>query len=188
VIRYYPKNRVLTDQVTTGEEFESRNQSYSGPYYVDHRGRAFAGATPWALPISVPLTRVGLNQESRPPVDLTNQIPHYPAPTATDYARGFFYRYFLKKGNRIQDIIECSRETYREYESTRGAQTSTAYQAFDIFWKLTGPEKDIRTGKYVTAGILDTNRRIVERTDKVYPGFKNYIGEEYLKYSLPTSK
>jgi hypothetical protein len=57
-----------------------------------------------------------------------------------------------------------------------------------IFWKLTGPLNFVRLSQYNTrAGIIDTNKRLVENLDKTMLGMVEFIDGEYDKYARPTT-
>jgi hypothetical protein len=38
----------------------------------------------------------------------------------------------------------------------------------------------------VRAGIIDTNKRLVENANKTFLGIKDFIGDDYAKFSRPT--
>jgi hypothetical protein len=60
-------------------------------------------------------------------------------------------------------------------------------QIVEILWKLTGPLRNKRISQYDTrAGIIDTNQRLIENANKTFVGLKEFIGEDYSKFSRPT--
>ena len=62
------------------------------------------------------------------------------------------------------------------------------YQAIDVFWQITGPLRDDRKDKqYKIAGIIDTNKRLIESKDKAFRGLIEFIGEKYDKFARPTA-
>jgi hypothetical protein len=63
------------------------------------------------------------------------------------------------------------------------------YQAIGLFWKLTGPLNQKRVSQYdIRAGIIDTNKRLVEDMNKSFLGIKEFIGEKYDQFAKPTEK
>jgi hypothetical protein len=61
------------------------------------------------------------------------------------------------------------------------------WQEIELFWKLTGPLNQKRVSQYdVRAGIIDTNKRLVENANKTFLGIKDFIGDDYAKFSRPT--
>lgn len=218
MIRYYPKNRIITNQVTTGGEFTIKGEEYRGSYYKTFDGKFFTGSDPFDSNANVKLTpietasnlsvstgkfdldavlsyeqikNVSLAQ-GEPDTDaygvvLKELTPYYPQPTQEDYERGYFLRYFAKKVNESSNIIEISKENYDTMRNRKSRLQDYLYQVIDLFWKLTGPLKDDRVNKqYPVAGIIDTNKRLVETKDKTFPGLKTYIGEEYSKFAVPS--
>lgn len=62
------------------------------------------------------------------------------------------------------------------------------YQIESMLWKLTGPLETVRLSQYdIRAGIIDTNKRLVETIDARFLGLKAFIGEQYSKFARPTS-
>jgi len=60
-------------------------------------------------------------------------------------------------------------------------------QIVSIQWKLTGPLNSIRISQYdVRAGIIDTNKRLVEAANPNFFGLVEFIGGNYSKYAKPT--
>lgn len=186
-VRYYPKNRIKTNLQTRGGEFLLNGVEYSGLYYITYDQKAYTGATPYSANANLPLVPIGgLDVISRTTTSLSLQelTPYYPKPTDSDYATGYFYRYFGKRANQPGSIVEISRDNFLNIRSRNIQENDYLYQVFDILWKLTGPRYNDRKNKqYVVAGVYDTNKRIVESQNKVYPGLKEYIGEDYTKFA-----
>ena len=210
MIKYYPKNRITTDLYTKGNEFSLNDKPYIGAYYRTYNGKTFAGRNPVVGSseelVSIP-DSILLNNNNRKSTIVVNNITekytqnpntnilqsfeipsqHYPIPNDNDYTRGYFMRYFAKKRNEIGYLIEISKETYLSLLNKDSIYDYVTYQAIDIFWQLTGPLKDTRENRqYKVAGIIDTNKRIVETNDKNFRGLIEYIGGQYDKYSRQT--
>ena len=141
-MRYYPLNRVKTNQRTSGGEFTLNGVEYSGPYYETYNGQVFSGADPVQGP-SQPLARIQLeltrtlketnatsnnlvtSQESniydninpklQPIKAFLTPQPYFPQPTDTDSKRGSIIRYFAKKRDRAGYVFEINKETIRQY-------------------------------------------------------------------------
>jgi len=114
---------------------------------------------------------------------LKELVPYYPQPTEQDYTRGYFIRYFGRKVNGKPDIVEITKENHDIMKNRKTSLKDYMYQVVDVFWKLTGPLRDDRVNKqYPIAGIVDTNKRIVEAKDKEFGGLKAYINENYTKF------
>lgn len=198
MIRYYPANRVKTSQITTGGTLNYQGQEYVGYYYETFDGKTFSGKTPSDPDGNQPLTPTDevdsrssiVNAESAgkdPNLQLNYLTPYYPKPTPEEYARGYFIRYFAKKVNSQESIIEISKENYAKMKESRVSLEDYLYQVTDLFWQISGPLYDDRVNKqYPVAGIVNTNKRLVENKNKTFPGIKAYIGEEYTKYAVPS--
>lgn len=218
MIRYYPKNRLTTNQVTDGGDYLINGRPYKGPYYLTFEGRAFTGKDPYDNNANIPLQKIEagsnasvtaglLNREailaydqikaieeaqgeagpSKQQLLLKELVPYYPQPTEEDYSRGYFIRFFARKVNGKPDIIEISKENHDIMKDRKSSLKDYMYQVTDLFWKLTGPLRDNRVSKqYPVAGIVDTNKRLVEAKDKEFGGIKTYIAENYTKFSRPS--
>jgi hypothetical protein len=207
MLRYYPSFKIIENQSTSGGEFTLNGKPYKGKYYRTYDNRAFTGTSPETGP-SQQLNKIiryqnapGLNNANLSDKDKTNlaaksgvstRIPgkpnsFYPNPTEEDYARGYIIRYFTKKENEKGFIIEISKDEYNNITNGTADYDITLYQVTQIFWKITGPLKSFRTSQYnITAGIIDTNQRLVETTNKNFFGLIEFIGGDYAKFARPT--
>lgn len=211
MIKYYPLNRVVPNQHTRGDEYTLNGQVYTGPYYTTYTGEAFTGTDPINGPsnklspaITVPPTNYKPANSNVPtsnliPVtyDATNgdlqqfktPQPYYVKPTADDYKRRSIMRYFAKKRGRPGFIIEVDKATHDSLKNTDSEYDYTNYESISTLWQLTGPLHDDRTNKqYAIAGIIDTNKRLIEAKDPSFPGLLDFIGGDYTKFAIPTTK
>lgn len=196
---YFPKNRIKPDQYSSGEDFILNGQTYTGYYYSTFDGKFFTGKNPFDKNANQPLTRRipvtdGDDDSFTADGPYTTEpnvgallVPYYPKPTEEDYKQGYFFRYFIQRRKGNGTITEISKQAFNQYQRNISLPDYALYQTTDILWQLTGPLRTDRTSrKYAKAGIVDTNQRIVERTDKTFTGLKAYIGENYTKFSRPS--
>jgi hypothetical protein len=114
--------------------------------------------------------------------------PYYPYPIPEDYDKGYIIRYFAKRRNSQGYIIEISELEYNSIQNGTAPYDISMYMVGSIFWKLTGPLNFVRLSQYNTrAGIIDTNKRLVENLDKTMLGMVEFIDGEYDKYARPTT-
>lgn len=112
---------------------------------------------------------------------------YFPIPIESDYQKGYLTRYFVKRTNSNGYITEISQEEYAAIKNGEVPYDVTFWQAIEIFWKLTGPLNTKRVSQYQTrAGIIDTNKRLIEQADKTFLGIKEFIAEKYDKFARPT--
>lgn len=209
-MKYYPLNRVKTNQKTSGGEFLLNGQNYRGPYYETYTGEFFTGTDPVQGPSEIltklpslqnpyPGAKVAINSNLEYDTQLTStqqaglvstfQIPqpYYPQPTDVDYQRGSIMRYFAKKRDRPGFIIEVNKSTHDSLKNTDSVYDYITYESVSTFWQITGPLHDDRTGKqYKVAGIIDTNKRLIDLKDPGFPGLIAFIGGDYTKFAKPT--
>lgn len=207
MLRYYPSFKVIKNQNTSGTEFLLNGRPYSGKYYLTYDGRAFSGPSPEVGPSDL-LTKVvssqsapglnNLNLSDSSKKDLANRtgvvnrIPgkpnaYYPQPTEQDYRKGYVIRYFTKKENEKGFITEISENEYNTIINGTADYDISIYQTTTILWKLTGPLNSTRTSQYnVIPGIIDTNKRLTETSNKNFLGIVDFIDGDYSKFARPT--
>jgi len=210
-LRYYPSFRIKPNLNTTGKQFLLNGKPYVGKYYETYDGKFFSGPNPTLgpndqltpfenYPNTPGLGLTGLSQSAKSRLatttkaktsytDPTEPTSYQPKPLESDYSRGYFSRYFVKKTNETGYIKEISEAEYLSIKDGTATYDVSFYQIEKIMWKLTGPSNTVRLSQYdIRAGIIDTNKRLVETTDARFLGLKTYIGEEYAKYSRPTTQ
>jgi hypothetical protein len=113
---------------------------------------------------------------------------YYPYPLESDYSKGYILRYFIKKVNNAGYVTEISPEEYSDILNGNVDYDLSFYQYIELMWKLTGPLNSVRISQYdLRAGIIDTNKRLVETANRDFLGITEFIGEEYDKYARPSS-
>lgn len=212
-VRYYPASKITKGKVTDGTEFSLNGKPYKGKYYQTYDNRYFTGDNPVAgkneelIKNPVYTNSFFLNKEpnvSNFKKQFANQtnisvlLPgtpnfkgeptsYFPIAIESDYEKGFINRYFVKKVNTPGYVKEISQIEYASIENGTVPYDVSMYQVLELFWKLTGPLNQKRISQYdVRAGIIDTNKRLVENANKTFLGIKEFIGEDYSKFSRPT--
>lgn len=211
MLRYYPSFRIKTDLVTNGSEFKTSAGPYKGKYYMTYNGRLFTGPNPIVGP-NQELTKIQIDYSSNylNETDLpenvkkelnkkTNQsnritrlktgapISYFPSASENDYKRGYLLRSFIKRVNDKGFIIEISNQEFDNFSNGTVDYDVSDYLTLQILWKITGPLNSVRVSQYdIRAGIIDTNKRLVETGNKTFLGIYDFIGEEYTKFAKPT--
>lgn len=215
-MRYYPLNRVKTNQKTTGGQYVLNGADYKGYYYETYDGTTYTGKDPIQGPsqklqkLETTDPRLNTNEYrptrgntilTGPDIDgyvesrgslyqpQTFQVPqpYYPSPTDDDYARRSFTRYFAKKRSQAGFVIEIDQTTYDALKAADEKYDYINYECISTLWQLTGPLRDDRTNKqYKIAGIIDTNERLINAKEPTFLGLKAFIGGEYAKFAKPT--
>lgn len=208
MLRYYPSYATINNLNTSGGQFLLNGVPYSGKYYKTIDGEFYSGPNPETGP-SERLTEIknyqgtpGLNalnvsynlqQSIATKTNVTStRIPgkpnsYQPQPTEEDYAKGYLIRYFTKKENEAGFIIEISQDEYNNIVNGDADYDIRLYQVTTILWKLTGPLNNTRTSQYnVIPGIIETNQRLTESSNKNFLGIVDFIGGDYTKFARPT--
>ena len=207
-LRYYPSYATINNLNTNGAEFFLNGVPYSGKYYQTIDGEFYSGPNPETGPneklskinnyIGIPgLDNIRLSFNSQKELIVkTNVLSNrsqgqpgsfFPEPLEEDYTRGYITRYFTKKENERGYIIEISREEYNDIVNGDTDYDIRLYQVTTILWKLTGPLNNTRKSQYnIIPGIIETNKRLTEASNKNFLGIVEFIGGDYTKFARPT--
>lgn len=217
-LKYYPLTRIIPNKYTRGDEFSLPDgTSYTGRYYITYDNRAYTGINPvlgtnlLLEPRKDAQTVVGmqgtnykegtytlttrnynaaLSQQAQVNLDaqLTALIPYYPLPLDSDYARGYFTRYFAKNVTGPGYIVEISQLDWTKIQNGNVDNNLVlGYESTSMLWQLTGPLKDTRKSQYeIQGGVYDTNKRVTEAKQKGFNGIVEFIGGDYIKFAKIT--
>jgi hypothetical protein len=190
-MKYFPKSRIITNQKANPGQFKMANgQDYTGFYYTTFTGESFTGESP-TNGFSAPLTEMPLtlgqssiditveNYKQLKPaeVNLIDPIPFTPLPTEADYKAGKITRYFARQRNGTTfRLMEINQTTYNAFTSGVGDANTSLWKVVSIFWQISGPINNEKVNNITTrAGIVDTNQRILDRTEPNFIGIKQYL-------------
>jgi len=193
---YYPKSKILENQFTNGNDFvlKDNNQKYIGYYYSLSNNKYYTGKTPEANNpkelIRVTPKKPSIKDINLPDASFTTEfkipVPYYPVVSKKDYDIGFFSRYFMRRRNSdFTSIVEISPGDYKKYFTTK-VDVTNLYVATKINWKISGPEHNNFSDKnFPKAGVIETNKRLVELKEKLFPGISLFIKDYslYAKFS-----
>lgn len=122
-----------------------------------------------------------------PPAFKGEPSSYFPVPLPQDYNKGSITRYFAKRINSKGYVTEISEQEYIAIQNGKVPYDVSYYLITKIFWKITGPLNQKRYSQYdIRAGIIDTNKRLVENAEKTFLGIVAYIGGQYDKFAKPT--
>lgn len=114
--------------------------------------------------------------------------PYYPSPTQEDYDQRAFMRYFAKKRDQPGYIFEINKATHDSLKQVDSEYDYITYESISTLWQLVGPLYDDRTNRqYKIAGIIDTNKRLIEAKEAAFTGLTAYIGGDYTKFARPST-
>jgi hypothetical protein len=212
-IRYYPAAKIKPGKKTNNNEFLLNGKPYSGEYYQTYDNRYFTGNNP-AFGKNEELTKNAIyleasylnsgtftNSFKRQFANQTNlNLPlpgtttfrdeptsYFPIAIDSDYIAGNIIRYFTKKVNTPGYVIEISQIEFAGIENGTVLYDVSMWQTLKLFWKITGPLNQKRISQYdIRAGIIDTNKRLVENANKTFIGITDFIGGDYTKFAQPT--
>lgn len=210
MIKYYPLTRIKTNLYTRGGEFLLPDgRSYTGRYYLTFDNKAYTGVNP-ILGTNQPLRRLPEDpfilseiptisyeydlidrNKKRDSIDNDTELealkPYFPVPLESDYARGYFTRYFAKQLTGPGFIFEISETDWAGLENGVPPQSLLVYEVTSLFWQLTGPLNNKRVSQYqIQGGVFDTNKRVTESKEKTFRGIVSYIGGDYTKFARIT--
>jgi hypothetical protein len=194
---YYPPNKIKPNQYTSGNEYvvAQDRSNYIGYYFTTFDGKTFTGKTVGdtfnleLLPASQfeqssqDYTFVGdrfYNQILKGTDDNIQQLPKYSipkptiiSPTNSNYQRGFFTRYFMRRVNG--DVIsEINRVTFNDL--LQGNKYNSAlYVTTSLPWRISGQlDTSIQNG-IATRGVREVNFETVRRVNVIFMGIDQYL-------------
>lgn len=190
-MKYFPKSRVITNQKANPGQFKMANgQIYTGPYYTTFKGESFTGESPtngFSAPLTeMPLTSgqssidiINSNYKQLKPVEvnLIDPTPFTPRPTEEDYRVGKITRYFARQRNGTTfRLMEIDKATYTAFTNGVGKANTALWKVVSIFWQISGPLYNEKVNNITTrAGVIDTNQRILDKTEPNFIGIKQYL-------------
>jgi hypothetical protein len=214
MIKYYPLTQITPNLYTSGKDFVNPDGTpYVGRYYMTYDGKTYTGINPvvgtnvelspvinsttLGVGITVPLpdptyttaaSKNSVASKFQSKATLTELTPYYPFPISSDYAKGYFTRYFAKNPSGPGYVIEISQEDWSLIQNGQVENNVVGYETIDMLWQLTGPLNDTRVSQYqIIGGVYDTNKRVTEAKQKGFRGIVEYIGGEYTKFARITS-
>lgn len=123
----------------------------------------------------------------QPPKFKGEPTSYFPFALQEDYIKGFINRYFAKRINSRGYVVEISEQEYIAIQKGEVPYDVSNYLTVKLFWKITGPLNQKRYSQYdIRAGIIDTNKRLVENAEKTFLGIVAFIGGQYDKFAKPT--
>jgi hypothetical protein len=190
-MKYFPKSRVIINQKSSPGQFKLANgKEYNGPYYTTFKGESFTGESP-TNGFSAPLTETppvasfdfsnplveNYKQLKPVSVNLVDPIPFTPRPTEADYRAGKITRYFARQRNGTTfRLMEIDQTTYNAFTNGVGNANTALWKIVSIFWQISGPLYNEKINNITTrAGIIDTNKRILDKTEPNFMGLKQYL-------------
>lgn len=191
-MKYFPKSRVITNQKSSPGQFKTTNgKEYNGPYYTTFKGESFTGESPTngfsavlietppvaSFDFSNPVIESYKQLNSSVNINLIDPTPFTPRPTEEDYNVGKITRYFARQRNGTTfRLMEIDKATYNAFTNGVGNSNTSLWKVVSIFWQISGPLRNERINNITTrAGIIDTNQRILDRTEPNFIGLKQYL-------------
>jgi hypothetical protein len=166
---------------TRGNEFTLDGADYIGYYHLMDDGIRYTekSHSDTSKPLAVVSDSVRVYNEIRP-VDLgENPKPHQPIPTADDYARGWFVRYFARKVNdSAAEVHEISEDQFNAIFSQATTTNFPLYTVVSLRWKIAGPrfdDVDPITLRVIVPGVEDTNARSIALAEKTLPNISSKL-------------
>lgn len=161
---YYPKSEILYVEYTSGNDLVNKETRafYIGYYYATNDGKFFSGKQYDSTTVELERFSVPVNFNTKEGYKF-----FYASPTESDYNKGFFERYVLKRVNgNLQTILEISKEEYTKISF------DPLYIAKSFTWKLTGPLYTTPDG---IPGIVNTNQKTLDDLERSIPEVKKYF-------------
>lgn len=200
---YYPENQIEKNLFTKGKEWMVLDDwsEYTGFFHKYATGEVFSEKE-WNPTTSKKLTPYQKKTDSYfKYLDLReytqvngqkerviggggSQFSRYQAPRAVkrtpdqiEKQDGVMTRYFIYKRNEPNSVFfEVDKTQVADFDRDHTGINQYLYGLVEIPWKIDGTEFDVYNGDLLTtAGVVDTNQRIVDRFSKKFPILKSIL-------------
>ncbi len=176
---YYPKSKIKENLYTDGNLLIDKfGKSYKGYYYstIDNRyfiGKEFSSKSK-ELFLNTNQNDLSLSNESKifnninkQNINTDHPSFNYSFPTETDYQKGIYNRYFIKRVNGdYTNILEIDKIQYKTFKN------NVLYISIEIPWKLRITfEKSIED-------IFNSNNNTSKEADIKIKGLDNYLSNK----------
>ena len=200
---YLPPSVILPEVFYTygNEYYYSTNlASYVGYYHKDKYGNAYTGKTHTGnsqklnpafkgsnpIPVDLGISTLaneynGLNQNPQGTLGLTLPPNDSLPPTSDDYNQTYYTRYIIEyKLSSQLYIAETNKGTFFQYFNSN---FSKYFTFAEVLWKISGPLYDVKeNGILLQGGVIDSNLRSIQQTQKIIPGIERYFTDLTLYY------
>jgi hypothetical protein len=103
---------------------------------------------------------------------LTNiPVPYKPEITQSDVRDGFMHRYFVRRVNDINNIVEIDKSQYTAFKK------NPLYVVADVRWRIIGRANTLISNGVKNEGVRDINIRTVSNEDLTFGGLTKYIAD-----------
>jgi hypothetical protein len=198
---YFPKSQIKENLYTNGGEFEiaSTKRDYIGPYFSTSKGQFYTGknyndtpnnllvkttlkSTPSESILSEPLPKnyyiIDDSYYNSKNIDSRGIAPRTPIqtlgkPTDKDIQNGFFYRYFVKKGNEGR-FIEISKEEHLKFQNKDTSVQWQLYTPTRIKWDIQGDREQVYNGNKTVVSLTEQRKNL--------PGFTLFFRDQFDKF------
>ena len=192
---YISPSQIIETGYTQGDilAITYNQQLYKGFYHKDNQGRYWSGKDhtessmllSYLPPSSSEITLNTVAKDNSISYPFSKRFDYdldtplikndFVVPTESNYAKGFFVRYFAQLKNSTQPyIVEVKYDTYSTFPLNKNI--TDHYITTVLLWQLTGPVNDVYSDNIrTTPGIKDTNLRSIQESEKTFPGLSLYL-------------
>lgn len=183
---FYPSNQIQKGFYTKGTELEDENnKEYIGQYHIYVNGAIYSEAD-YVKGKSKVLQKISTKPKNNQTYSkLTNNeydlnlndisivVNKYYVKTDEDIENSYYIRYFIKRTNN-KEFKETNKDTFESLENND--KFLRFFEVFNIKWYFNNPMYDyIKDNIIVIKGHFDENTRIINETNLLYIGFKQYM-------------
>lgn len=201
---YYPKSSITENLYTNGGEYMFETGTmYVGYYHKYDTGEVYTRPLwdpnksvkliPYIDTSNLPVGKFENGEQLKAyllsDVNMKrykNPLTNTTTPSAEDYTRGYYFRFFAVKRNEPEKITEISKLEFLNAGSVGGLNTFL-YKVGKIKWHLTGDEYDTKNqnGIVIKRGVIDNNAREVLALQQTYPYIYTIFGDyrQFTQYS-----
>ncbi len=110
--------------------------------------------------------------------------PVKPLPIATDYNKGKYTRYFIRKITDINVIMEIDKKQYDTLSQSEKGINNSLYGGLQMSWRIRGRERDeYKNGVRIYPGVYESNERFIKKAEKKFHNITTVL-QDKLQYAV----
>ena len=164
---YIPKHKLKVGGKVPGKLLDAKTKrQYLGEFVRDHKNNYYKGTE-----VTSKSEKLILQRDEAAIEKATRLRTVYRKPSAEEYAKGEFIRYFIMD-SRSRRIIETDKPAYLAERKEKKRYRKT----MKLIWYIKGNPEDQVINGFLYPGIKAKNQDVVNQAEKVLPG----IGKQVL--------
>ncbi len=103
-------------------------------------------------------------------------VARKPIPTAAEYTKGTFKRYFVRRRTDHSIVLEIDKKQHTDLTDPKKGINSSLWEGFKITWRIRGRRHDEYHGNIRTyPGVYESNQRFIDKIKSQFPQIESVL-------------